>query len=231
MELFSPQPWLRKQRTGDIKYIIIHSTRGPTTNELQYRATINWFSNPTNKSGRAPFYWGSSADYVVGHTGLVAKANVNLRTSRANWSAGWGGEISAYPADRYGISIELAQATVNTPFTARQMAALIDLCRKLGVQFTIPPRRIRTLTQNEPTIPRGYVGHEDTANGKKTGKTDPGPRFPWDWFIEEVASTGTTPPDSSHLESHLTLESRLATLEQQMAEIHAVLHGYVVDLL
>ena len=85
MEFYTQQPWMRKPRNAAVKYIIIHSTRGNTANDKQYQATINWFQNPINKTrvGNSDEYWGSSADYVVGTKGEVAKTNADLTTSRA----------------------------------------------------------------------------------------------------------------------------------------------------
>jgi hypothetical protein len=39
----------------------------------------------------------------------------------------------------------------------------------------------------------GIVGHEDTEQGKRGGKSDPGPKWDWDKFIKMVRGEVPTP--------------------------------------
>jgi len=46
-------------------------------------------------------------------------------------------------------------------------------------------------------VPRGFIGHEDTANGRSSGKSDPGARFPWEALfrrIKEILDPPEFPP-------------------------------------
>lgn len=49
-----------------------------------------------------------------------------------------------------------------------------------------------TQRKDQP-FPRGFTAHDETANGKKLGKTDPGPRWPWDDFLALVRSPRVHP--------------------------------------
>jgi AmpD protein len=69
----------------------------------------------------------------------------------------------------YSIGIEL-EGSDDTPFTDPQYATLATLTRKIRAHY--------------PGITRErIVGHSDIAPGRKT---DPGPRFDWPRYLEEV---------------------------------------------
>ncbi len=54
--------------------------------------------------------------------------------------------------------------------------------------------RIESWSQlRSEAVPEGFIGHEDTANGVKLGKTDPGAAFPWTTFLDMVRDAAEPP--------------------------------------
>lgn len=170
----------RRARTDPPSYIIIHSTRGPASGN-QFWGTINWFQSKQSEQGT----WGPAADMVIGKDGTIAlftdEDDRDFRETRANWSAGYGTSThTTFGADEYGVSIELAQSASLEDFTPETLETLAHVLAALHKMYKIPLERIGHLTQLRTTMQRGVVGHEDTENGRKTGKSDPGSKFPWD---------------------------------------------------
>jgi hypothetical protein len=58
-----------------------------------------------------------------------------------------------------------------------QLAAVVDICKGYRDDFGVPAYHSVTSTEG------GFIGHQETAQGKSFGKTDPGHLFPWVWFI------------------------------------------------
>ncbi len=74
---------------------------------------------------------------------------------------------------------------------------------------SIPPVRLPSWSQKRTEdIPRGYVGHEDLANGVRLGKSDPGPQWDWDHFLSRVR----------HWESGADDRGLLRTIHQMLAD-------------
>lgn len=179
----------RRPREHKPRYIIIHTTQGPSTPENQYSGTINWFASGGTNSSTS---WGSSADIVIGSKGEEAwftdQQDRDYRHTRSNWSAGYGSGGGTYGADEYGISIETAQTAKGERPTQAALDRLVLRCIALCREYNIAPIRILYLSQrsDEPVL-SGLVGHEDTANGRAYGKWDPNKKtFPWDWFIDQI---------------------------------------------
>jgi len=200
-----------KKRPGKPMYAIWHATRGPESGD-QYLGTINWFVSETNVVNGS----GPCADMLVGgKRPFDGKITVftDYATERANWSAGYGAShVDTYGADEWGISIEVAQSAALEAYTPAQVEAIAQIMVALKAEFGIPFRRISYLDQRrDRAIPMGHVGHEDTANGRKTGKSDPGPKFPWvqaivrAWEIaaEPAMSRPMIPQDAADLYSFL----------------------------
>lgn len=180
----------RRPRQFPPRYIILHSTQGATDITRQYSATKNWM-----KAGGAEGLggsWGPSCDIVIGHDGREAWFTLggkDFHETRANWSAGYGANSNTtYGADEYGIAIELAQTDKGEKPTPATLLAAVARCAALCREFNIDPVRIDYLAQLRGVfVPSGIVGHEDTENGRKTGKWDPNKTtFPWSGFIAEI---------------------------------------------
>ncbi len=114
---------------------------------------LSWLCNPVS---------GVSAHYFVFEDGRLAQ--MVAETERA-WHAGksfWAGEADT---NSCSVGIEIANpghAGGSPEFPARQMAAVIDLCRDILSRHQIPQWRV--------------LGHSDVAPGRKQ---DPGEKFDW----------------------------------------------------
>lgn len=206
-----PTPARRRGRPGgaaSIQQIQIHATRGPTPMDRQVQATENTFGDTGyDRAGG----WGPSADWVVGPDHreggniVIVQFGDPWRTF-SSWSSGYGshGAATEYGAAEIGAAIEVAQppkmvegryvkGDSDVPFTMATIDAVAWLCNHINDELVrrggdpIPPVRILHWSQkrDEP-IPRGFIGHEDLANGVRLGKTDPGVMWPWDDFLMKV---------------------------------------------
>jgi len=204
----NPQPLsiTRRARRGgpsDIVQIQIHATRGPVPMDRQVQATENWFADGRETpDGNDHGTWGSSADFVIGPDHRAGGETVIVRfgdwlQTFSSWSAGLG-EAGTIGAATVGVAIELAQPLQQHPFTEETIDGLVWLCEHINDQLEqagvgrVPAQRIDSWDQNAANgVPRGYIGHEDLANGKKLTKTDPGSLFPWADLINRVGGAPT----------------------------------------
>jgi N-acetyl-anhydromuramyl-L-alanine amidase AmpD len=100
--------------------------------------------------------------------------------------------FAAPGANKDGIHIELTGFAKQTreqwldPFGVLLLDRGADAAAQYCLKFDIP---VRKLTNDElaDTSQRGFVGHlQVTQVFKKGDHTDPGPNFPWDFFLERV---------------------------------------------
>lgn len=202
----------RLRGVHDIAQIQLHATRGAADLDAQVMATEHWFASPANDRGT----WGASADFVIGpdireNGEIVIVRFGDWIETFSSWSAGFGvrgaGTIGA--ATR-GVAIEIAQPDNETDFTDETIEGLVWLCERINEELiarggtAVPPVHIASWDQRAgAAVPRGYIGHDELANGVALGKSDPGDRFPWEDFIarlreaaaEPAASNGANEPD------------------------------------
>lgn len=183
-----PRPsYTRRARSrGKPRLWIIHATRGHTTLNLQDDATLNWFQYAPDRGG-----WGSTADVLISADDDLIYEFGDIMREHSAWSAGYGslGPPYEYGADEWGISIELAQTHEAEPFTAHVIDKLVWYIRKRSGDFglDIPAYHLTEWSQRTSLpVPTGFIGHDETANGRKTGKSDPGHQFPWDEVLRRV---------------------------------------------
>lgn len=85
------------------------------------------------------------------------------------------------------------------PYSAAMLELSAQLVADICARHNIPPRRL-TVEELQAGV-GGICGHADCTTATGTGSHwDPGPGFPWDWYMERVlAHYGTTrlPPVSS----------------------------------
>lgn len=122
-------------------------------------STLTWFQDPTSQV---------SSHYLIDRDGAVFRC---VPDAEKAWHAGWSELWGVQDVNTYSIGIELVDIT-NDPYPEVQLAAAVDLCAALCQEYGIWLNRI--------------IGHEHVAlpHGRKT---DPGPDFPWDRFLREVA--------------------------------------------
>ncbi|MCS7294197.1 MAG: N-acetylmuramoyl-L-alanine amidase [Dehalococcoidia bacterium] len=174
--------WKWQMSRRSVSGIIWHATRsgipGRTAAE-EYQSAKWWFASPNNcvllENGTA---YGGIANYLIGGGRILRAVPEDLVPT-----------YSAGVHDFVAISIEVAQATAGDPFDPRDIALCHELADELARRYGFPRRRIPFVDAANTGWP-GEVGHEDTAQGRRQGKTDPGPRF-WEQYQQEAARMAT----------------------------------------
>jgi len=173
--IVKPQPWLWQPRFRPIRFLEIHATRGPTTPDKQFGATVNWMQSAGN--GNPLQGWGSSCSYVLDRDGTLGI--VLADDEMPKYSAGYGGAGSEWSIDEYGISYEWCQSPAQEEFTTAQYergaVEFATKCRLYGIEPRILDEEVRT--QKGPVNFSGFVRHDRCGNGYRLGKSDPGPKF------------------------------------------------------
>ena len=184
-ETITPQPWLAVVRPQPIRLIVMHATRGDVIQELQYTATKNWLLSPDNGNQK----WGSSTNRVISHEGQMCTCWPDDMSP--TYSAGFGDDNTDWAIDWYAISFELAQRSFDEEFAEPTLARAAKEVAQLCQKHNIPPVWLDHVDQSA-AVPTGITGHENTDNGIKLGKTDPGVdlakggKFDSDAFIQRV---------------------------------------------
>jgi hypothetical protein len=193
--IVQPPPWLYKPREiWPPRIIAIHATRsgqiGPTWDlAKEFGATVNWFESTANqardKNGNLLGYGACASNIIGGNGELGIVLSDDLRPT---WGMGFGapGAITTWPVDYYAISYEVCQATIYTPFTDAQYNRLAFECWMRHVLYGIPMVFLPYLTQTENPVPAGITRHDNCANGKYYGKSDPGPLFDEAKLLERI---------------------------------------------
>ncbi len=199
--------------------------RGAVSPDLQLQATVNWFTtrNPIVRARRRLQGWGPMADFGIGFSPKVGRVEIvqfgDPLTTRANWAAGYGahGSHLDWGVDEVALAIELDQSAKMEPYREETIDALVELALWLPhIGVEIEPVYLGAWDQlkSEP-IPTGWLGHDDTANGWRLGKSDPGLQFKWEAFIRRItpAPPALEPvPDPSTPHHHiLTLAPAFST--------------------
>jgi N-acetyl-anhydromuramyl-L-alanine amidase AmpD len=143
-----------------IKTVIIHSTRsGKAMNPTEFIGTLGYMSTPGT----------TSSHWVISRQGV--KARVVNDTQQA-WHAGEDND------NAWGI--ELEQGAEADGFTEPQLAALAEVAQGYVGDFGVPMLHVHDSHTD------GFVGHQETAQGKADGKSDPGSLFDWNAFIASL---------------------------------------------
>jgi len=166
----------------DIKHIVIHTTWmspiGGDTSGGTAQSNINYWKNGH----------GVSAHYVIDDTGIYqAVADKNIAYHAGNWS---------YNQDSIGIEI-CATANTKGTISATEFSKCADLVRWLCQTYNIPIVHPTNTDYNAKdlysSVPAGIIGHFQVGSNSSTlttssGKTDPGPYFDWNNFLNLVKS-------------------------------------------
>lgn len=156
---------------GSTHTVIIHCTRsGQSMNPDEFVGTLNYMQ----KVGTVSSHW------------VISRAGVKCRVvadNRQAWHAAEDNDNS------WGV--ELEQGVETDGFTPAQMTSLLTVCRAYRDDFGVVA--VRVMDSHTP----GFIGHQDTVQGHKAGKSDPGVLFPWVQFITDlqVAPVPVPPPD------------------------------------
>jgi len=178
------------------RLIVIHATRsGDAGNspEQELQGTLRWFLDSRGRPDQRT--WASAHDVIAAD----GTRHACLDPERMAWHAGY--------LNPFSIGIEVAQPTREAPFPEAQVAATAARVRQLCVEYGIP--MVRVMSEAES----GVIGHEDTAQGRALGKSDPGDAARggrWDWgafmaLVGEEAGTEGVPglPNTSEVQAYL----------------------------
>ena len=152
-------PYLRRP-----KIVVVHATRSTIaskTDAEELMSTLNWFVNPD----------GASSHWVLSE---LERARV-VRDDLIAWH-------SAYLNGR-SWGIELTQPTIDRPFTNGHYDNLA-LVGKRYVSLGVAPVWLDYWDGDLEAS--GFVAHQNTKQGRESGKTDPGPEFDHVRFINEL---------------------------------------------
>jgi hypothetical protein len=150
--------------------VVIHATRGGRADaEADYRATISCFLAPASEV---------SAHVVVGPNRVCRMVD--------DADVAWHAEEN----NRTHLGIELAQPRADTPYSDFQYRAAARIVRRWCESYGLPLEHVGSQYR------RGIIGHEETEQGRRCGKSDPGPRFDWDRFMRLVRQDASAAPPS-----------------------------------
>lgn len=170
-------PWKYQAGRLDVVGIIWHATRSGQAHfdvETEYGATLNWFKSPNNAvlDSAGNKWYGGMSSYTVGAGRLCRNVPEELVP-----------RFSAGIHDFRAISVEVAQPLNDMAYDPRDIELCHRLAADLSDRYGFPLGRIMSVDANNRGWP-GEVGHEDTAQGRGQGKTDPGAQF-WSQYLEE----------------------------------------------
>ena len=151
-------------------------SRPPTGQGVVIHATRSGKSmNPSELTGTLNWFQNPasqvSSHWVIGRAGQKVRV---IPDDRRAWHAG------THNATHWGI--ELEQGVQTDGFTAPQIASLIEVCRDY-VAMGVPARHAFD----------GFIGHDETTQGRASGKSDPGYLFNWSGLIAGISNTTPTP--------------------------------------
>lgn len=154
------------------KTVVIHATRSGTAgNRTEFDGTLNYMADPGPERDRHP-----SSQWVISRLGIKARCvpdNLQAWHAQEDNVLAWG--------------IELEQGVEDDGFTPAQIDALVSVCRGYVEDFGVLPRRVWSSSIS------GFVGHQDTVQGVRNGKSDPGHLFPWFDFIARLQPQAQAP--------------------------------------
>ena len=156
--------------------IVIHSTRSGVSgrasipgHDLEARSTYNWFKSPASRA---------SSNAIVS----VRETILSVPDDRYAWHA----KEHSFSS----LSIEVTQALSEYRYWDEQYEQVADLCRYWCIKFDIPmvyrPAWVDGM--------RGLTGHEDSPQGLRDGKSDPGLSWNWEKFMK-ILRRDTMPTD------------------------------------
>ena len=153
------------------KWVVLHTMETGENSSIAENIGAGWFTNPNAQA---------SAHYCVDDNSIVQGVNEGDYA----WASGPTGNVN-------GIQIEMAGRAAQSradwlddysrAMLERTAALTADICKRHGIP-------VRVLTDEQ--VARGEAGittHASLARVfRETDHSDPGPNFPWDFFMERV---------------------------------------------
>ncbi len=144
--------------------VMIHATRSGVPNRTsiaghrkEMTSTINWFLSTAS---------GVSSNLIVSPVEIVRMVSDDDYAIHAGEHNPW------------MWSVELTQALATDPYLDGHYELLAKACRPY-VRAGVPPVYLPHYSNGM----EGFTGHEDSEQGVRAGKSDPGLQFDWDRFI------------------------------------------------
>lgn len=154
--------------------VVIHATRsGVSMNPSEFEGTLNYMSRPGT----------TSSHWVIARDGRTARVVHDVYQA-------WHGQEDNDNA--WGI--ELEQGDEADGFTPAQLDSLVRVCCGYIEDFGVAAVHATASTQ------AGFIGHQETAQGRRNGKSDPGRLFPWEWFINALQGDDMSEAEKQELE-------------------------------
>lgn len=188
MKFQQAKHYRRDDRT-DVLMVVIHTMEYPER-DTSAEWCSGFFTNPRGPKGpvTASCHYAVDNDSVTQcvreqdiawHTpGAIGGRNIN-DFSIGIEHAGYASQTAEQWADAYSIAM-----------LERSAELVADICDR----YSIPVRRLSVEDLKRGDV-RGIVGHGDCTKATGTGSHwDPGPNFPWAWFIERVRSHERSAP-------------------------------------
>lgn len=173
-ESVRPHSWKYRNRVKPINGIIWHSTRGNQgyDGNTELNAFCNWMRSPNNYQagmpsvGIAPYAGISTVG--IGPGRIVQVVPDYLIPAWSSWQS-----------DERKLSVEVAQSNLGQAIEPETIASCVQYARAMSELYGFPLTRVFP-TNDDTWI--GMAGHEDTLQGKSSGKSDPGEAF-WGPFM------------------------------------------------
>jgi hypothetical protein len=158
-------------RLRPISLVVIHTMEAKETTKTAENVA-SWFAGPN-----APQ---ASAHYNVDCDSIVQ----SVREEDTAWHAGRGANSQSCGIEHAGYALQGATGWADAYSQAmleRSACLVADICKRHGISA----RRlsVEELARGES----GIVGHSDCVKAFKNGSHgDPGPTFPWEWYLSRV---------------------------------------------
>lgn len=181
-----------KGRTKPIRLVVIHDMEAPETGTTA-ESVANMFADPNGRQASAHLCCDDNSIVRCVHD-----ADTAWHAPGAN-NDGLGIEHAGYAKQTTTDWLD----TYGRAMIERSAAAVALWCKA----YSIPPVRL-TVAQVKDGKTKGLCGHVDVTNAfHQSTHTDPGPNFPWDYYLTRLkAHLGSPPPSAAYTYTHLPLK-------------------------
>ena len=161
---------------GKPKACMIHATRSGQArrtslagHRLETRSTINWFKSSASRA---------STNLIVSPLEIVRMVSDDDYAWHAKEHSDW------------TYSVEVTQALPSDPYLDGHYE-LLGRAGRHYVSLGVPPVYLPHFSNGM----EGFTGHEDSEQGVRDGKSDPGPEFDWPRFIASIQEPASKEDD------------------------------------
>ncbi len=169
------------------KGVIIHSTRSGRTGPGSWESEFGRTTSYMMQRGTV------SSHYVIGfERGDIAQL---VHPDNIAWHAG--------SDNKEWLGVELTQPTPNDPYSQWQYEELAHLLKSLSMMYG-------------GSSLRSIVGHEETVQGMRAGKSDPGRKFDWGRLWAQLGQ----PPDTAN---QVGVEEELKKIDEATEQIRQLI--------